>query len=113
MSPQKQARHIAGTKEYDRYVEVTIKKSGRKPSILYGDLSTAQALVDRHKATGIIKANGRDSISEVIRADYAISEYWGKDGKRYFPTTLARIIYTRTNVHIYPIWEVEMKKGER
>ena len=111
--PQKQARHIAGTMEYDRYVEATLKKSGRKPSVLYGDLNTSQALVDKHKATGIIKANGRDSVSEVIRADHVVGEYWGKDGKRYFPTTLARIIYTKTNAHIYPIWEGDLKKGER
>ena len=78
--------------------------------MLYGDVKTAQALVDKYKATGVIKANGRGSISEVIRADHAIGQYWGRRGQKYFETCLARIIYTKTNAHIYPIYEGDLKE---
>ena len=106
---QKQARHIEGTNENKRYIASTVSKGGKMPSVLYGDTKVAQALIDKYKATGLIKMNGKNSVSEIIHAKNIIGKYWGLKTERYYDTFMARIIYTRTDAHIFPIWEGEMK----
>ena len=101
---QKQARHIEGTNENKRYIASTVSKGGKMPSVLYGDTKVAQALIDKYKATGLIKMNGKNSVSEIIHTKNIIGKYWGLKTERYYDTFMARIIYTRTDAHIFPIW---------
>jgi len=54
ISPQKQARHIEGTKEYEQYKEKSMKKFNKMPSVLY-NTENPQNLIDTYKGTGVIK----------------------------------------------------------
>ena len=105
VSPQKQSRHIEGTKEYKTYSESSMKKKGKMPSVLYGDVKIAQELINKYKATGIILANGKDSVREIIQSDDFIGKYWDKNIKKYIDTMTACIIYTKKDAHIYPVWK--------
>ncbi|MBQ7262940.1 MAG: hypothetical protein IJR14_04390 [Synergistaceae bacterium] len=110
VSPQKQARHIAGTMEMERYERVTIRKKGKRPSLLFGDMGTAQEIVAKYGGTGIIKANGVGSVMNIIRADRPVGVYWHPRLRRYVQTDVAIILYTRRNAHVYPVWEGEWKE---
>ncbi|MBQ7263360.1 MAG: hypothetical protein IJR14_06520, partial [Synergistaceae bacterium] len=110
VSPQKQARHIAGTMEMERYERVTIRKRGKRPSLLFGDMETAREIVVKYGGTGIIEPNGTGSVKEIIRADRPVGLYWDLKLRRYVQTDVAIIVYTKRDAHVYPVWEGEWER---
>ncbi|MBQ7262740.1 MAG: hypothetical protein IJR14_03365, partial [Synergistaceae bacterium] len=96
---------IAGTMELERYERVTIRERGKRPSLLFGDVDTAQEIVAKYGGGGIIKANGTESVKEIIRADRPVGVYWHRRLRRYVQTDVAIIVYTKRDAHVYPVWE--------
>ena len=105
ISPQKQARHVEGTKEYERYCEKAWEKYGKKPSVLYGGLEKAQELVDKYAGTGKIEhKDGTIHPVETVEAQEPVGKYWDLKAERYVETHRLRLRYTRKDVHCYPVW---------
>ena len=106
VSPQKQARHIKGTMEYERYCEALEKidhsgKQGRKPSILYGGETQAQEIIDKYAGTGRIESAGR----EIIQLHEAAGLAWHSTKNAYEETSWVEIIYgKRSGPHLYPVF---------
>lgn len=88
---EKQLRHIKDSKQY---------VAGK--SYLYGDLQTAQKLVDDLAGNGKNLYAGEKWLKkERVISDKSIGNYVDIDGKET-PTNKAMIIYSRTGTHIYP-----------
>lgn len=112
ISPQKQARHIEGTKEYEAYKEKSMNSFNKMPSVLY-NTENPQSLVNTYKGTGVIKRGKDGTIREFIQADHDIGMYWGTNNSEYISTNVACIIYSKKDVHIYPVWEGKIRNDER
>ena len=108
VSPQKQARHIEGTKEYEQYKEKSMKSFNKMPSVLY-NTENPQNLIDIYKGTGVIKRVKDGTIREFIQADHGIGMYWESNKSEYISTNVACIIYSKKDAHIYPVWEGKIK----
>ena len=104
VSPQKQARHIEGTMEYERYCKALSKQGGkyrRKPSILYGNPKRAQEILDKYAGTGII-TKGRQ---EYIQLPEVAGLVWHSTKDIYVETKWVSILYSRkSGSHLYPVF---------
>lgn len=91
INKEKQLRHIAGNKS----------ASGR--SYIFGDLGTAQDIVDKYSGTGrpLTSFRGKWLNKEKIMASKVIGVHVTKDGQRH-RTRYAEIIYSKTGTHVVP-----------
>ena len=103
VNPEKQRRHIRSEKEYE---------TGR--SYIYGDLATAQDLVDEYSGTGQpkIDRNGKWKNKEVVEAETDIGVDIDKDTGNETTTNRFVIHYSRTGTHIVPTTRKETDNGE-
>lgn len=88
-----QNKHILGSPGY---------MDGR--SYIFGDLKTAQALVDQYHGTGEIRLrdNGDWSGKEFVTMDYDIGVYRNADGSEQSPTNVFAIHYGKKGTHVVP-----------
>ena len=112
ISPQKQARHYRGTKEYQNYVSRRYDDGrGNYPAIIRDDLTLDDLLrlVSPHLGSDTLQANG-NSFEEFFDCDEVIGYYWcGKD-RVYKPTKRVQVKYSANNIHIIPVQPKRIKK---
>ena len=98
-----QNKHIQGTKEFEQKLEQMKRTDPTgQPSILEVD---AQTLVDKYKGTGeILLPTGRPYPQENITANEIIGKTWLRDRQRYMDTDAFRIHYSKTDVHVHPVY---------
>lgn len=107
---QVQNRHIAGTKEHQAYLE-RLKDSGFKPSFLLPTVDVARLVRDFHKK-GTYDPNPKDgSPREIVDVGEVVGKYWNNRTAQYEETTFIEIVYSKSGVHIYPIFP-RKKEGE-
>ena len=104
ISPQKQARHIRGTKAFLNY-DVSMMRNGDHPSYIREDLSENdlnRLVVSRMQ--GVVRIVG-NHYYEYVYCDEIIGYYYGKNEGRYLPTKCAQIAYAlgSKNIHIIPV----------
>lgn len=89
-----QNKHIASSHSY---------KESDKKSILYGDLDTAQQLVNKYSGTGIVKLSDKGEWvnKEFVTADNDIGETWNEE--KYFSTNRFAIHYGKKGTHVVPV----------
>ena len=111
ISPQKQARHILGSKEHHAYRE-RLSNRGDFPAYIREDLSLADLyeIVKERAGTGIIEKKADKSFKEFVDCDEIIGYYYHKEEEKYVPTYRTMIIYSLgdQNIHVIPV-----KKPER
>lgn len=92
---------VSKTVNKDKQVRHT--KSGRSPGkgFIYGDVDTAQELIDRLAGTGqpVMDRHGEWTHKERVSDRHIIGETVDPSG----PTNLGMIVYSKTGSHIYPI----------
>lgn len=93
VNPDKQARHIRESGSYDG-----------KRSYIYGDIETAQELVNRYHGTGELAfdKSGKWKQKEVIQADTEIGVNKNPANGNETPTTRFVIHYSKTGTHVVP-----------
>jgi uncharacterized short protein YbdD (DUF466 family) len=106
-----QNKHIAGTHEYNQYVESQKAKGEFGPSRINGDIEFAQGLVDKYSGTGnIILKNGKWVNYEKIESDniigVAVNNFTGAEEE----TTKFKIHYSKYGTHIVPTYLNEKGK---
>lgn len=111
ISPQKQARHIKGTKEFDRYAQ-KLAERGDYPAYIKEEFKT-----DDLKRLVVSKLKGDVNISEggayreFVTCNEVIGYYYSKPHGKYVPTKCAQVTYASGdgNIHIIPV--KELKQG--
>lgn len=106
ISPQKQARHMLGTKEYENYIDRMQKaRKGTYPSVFNSEytLLDIQKKVSKHLGTGVIEVNADGSIQEFFDCDEVIGYYWDNKAGRYVETNRVQVKYSSKNIHIIPV----------
>ena len=106
ISPQKQARHIRGTKAFLNY-ESAMAQNGDHPSYIGENLSEKdlnRLVVNRLQGEVRIVGN---HYYEYVDCDEVIGYYYSKHDGRYIPTKCAQIAYAigNKNIHIIPVKE--------
>ena len=103
LSLQQHKRHVDGTIEYKKYMQVRQAKGLSPQGILTINDKEAQALIIQKAGTGIITkdVNGNIVPRESITADKIIGKTWA--GGKLIETNKARIHYGKTSSHIVPI----------
>ena len=101
----KQAKHIAGSRQHEQYVE-NLKRRGseyREPSGITATLEEVRDLVAKHAGTGLARATRAGSWNkrEVCDAGRVIG-YVIDDNGEHIPTTRFTIHYADGDVHIVP-----------
>ena len=88
-----QNKHIVGSKGY---------QEGR--SYIYGDLSTAQDIVNQRAGTGEIRLNDRGEWNhkEFVTLDHDIGVYINPQSGEHYPTNTVSIHYGKKGTHIVP-----------
>ena len=114
ISPQKQARHILGSKEHNAYRE-RLANRGDFPAYIREDLSLAalSEIVKEKAGNGSIGQKTDRSFKEYVDCDEIIGYYYCKEEGKYVPTYRAMIIYSLgdKNIHIVPVKKLyEVKK---
>ena len=114
ISPQKQARHIWGSKEHNAYRE-RLSKRGDFPAYIREDLTLADLseIVKKKAGDGSIGQKTDMSFKEYVDCDEIIGYYYSKEEGKYVPTYRAQIIYSLgdRNIHIVPVKRLnEVKK---
>lgn len=110
ISPQKQARHIKGTKQFDEYIS-TLKSKGddNLPSYIREDLKTKDlSNLVVNKLKGNVRVNADGSFDEFVMCDEVIGYYYSPSKGEYIPTRCAQIKYSlgkSQNIHIIPVKE--------
>lgn len=111
ISQQKQARHMPGSKEYQRYTE-QLSKRGDVPSYFKEGLTVDDLtkMVKGKLGTGIIEIKNDGSIQEFFDCDEIIGYWYDKSAKEYVSTRRVQVKYALGggNIHIIPV----EKKGE-
>ena len=111
ISPQKQARHILGSKEHHAYRE-RLSNRGDFPAYIREDLSLADLyeIVKEKAGTGDIIKKADKSFKEFVDCDEIMGYYYHKEEEKYVPTYRTMIIYSLgdQNIHVIPV-----KKPER
>lgn len=110
ISPQKQARHIKGSKQFNEYVAI-MKSRGEDnlPSYIREDLKIQdlkKIVVD--KLCGNVRVNADYSYDEFVTCDEVIGYYYSPSEKKYIPTKCAQVKYSlgkHNNIHIIPVKE--------
>lgn len=101
----KQAKHIAGSRQHEQYV-ANLKRKGseyKEPSGITATLEEVRDLVSKHAGTGLARATraGNWNKREVCDAGRVIGYVIGDNGER-IPTTRFTIHYADGDVHIVP-----------
>ena len=101
----KQAKHIAGSRQHERYV-ANLKRKGseyKEPSGITATLEEVRDLVSKHAGTGLARATraGNWNKREVCDAGRVIGYVIGDNGE-HIPTTRFTIHYADGDVHIVP-----------
>lgn len=108
ISQQKQARHIKGTKEFERYV-AKMAVRGDFPSYIKEDLTLEDLKnIIVPKLTGNVGVGKDGSYREFITLDDAIGYYYDKSKGKYIETKCVQIKYALGdgNIHIVPVKEL-------
>ena len=101
ISPQKQAKHIEGTMEFERYTANRLKARKTPQSILTISPEDAQKLLDNKTCTGIVEITGKDERAvEYCNADIVIGKYYAKN--EYHETKRFAIHYSKKGTHVVP-----------
>ena len=97
INPEKQNRHILGTKEYEQYEENRYNK-GKKypPSILNVTPDEAQTLIKKFGHIGTNKSY------EYIDAGKAVATFIDQKTGERIPTSILRIAYSNKGAHLTP-----------
>lgn len=109
ISPQKQARHTKGTKQFDEYVN-NQKAKGKddRPSYFREDLTTddLKELVV-NKLQGNVRVNSDGSYVEFLMCDDVIGYYYSPNKKEYIATRCVQVKYSlgSKNIHFFPVKE--------
>lgn len=101
----KQAKHIAGSRQHEQYV-TNLKRKGseyKEPSCITATLEEVRDLVSKHAGTGLARATRTGSWNkrEVCDAGRVIGYVIGDNGE-HIPTTRFTIHYADGDVHIVP-----------
>lgn len=108
ISPQKQSRHIYGSKEYLAYVD-RLSSRGDFPAYIREDVSVKDlhGLVRDKLGTGIIEIKSDNSVQEFFDCDDTIGYYYDKTAGKYVPTKRVQVKYSigDGNIHIIPVKE--------
>ena len=101
----KQAKHIAGSRQHEQYV-ANLKRKGseyKEPSGITATLEEVRDLVSKHAGTGLARATraGNWNKREVCDAGRVIGYVIGDNGE-HIPTTRFTIHYADGDVHIVP-----------
>ena len=101
----KQAKHIAGSRQHEQYV-ANLKRKGseyKEPSGITATLEEVRDLVSKHAGTGLARATraGNWNKREVCDAGRVIGYVIGDNGE-HIPTTRFTIHYAEGDVHIVP-----------
>lgn len=101
----KQAKHIEGSRQHERYV-ANLKRKGseyKEPSGITATLEEVRDLVSKHAGTGLARATraGNWNKREVCDAGRVIGYVIGDNGE-HIPTTRFTIHYAEGDVHIVP-----------
>lgn len=109
ISPQKQARHIKGSKQFNEYVSILKSKGDDNlPSYIREDMNTGdlKRLVV-NKLKGNVRVNADDSYEEFVTCDEVIGYYYSPSKGKYIPTKCAQVKYSlgKGNIHIIPVKE--------
>ena len=110
ISPQKQARHIKGSKQFNEYA-AALKANGSDnlPSYIREDLKTTdlnKLVVSKLK--GNVEMRGGGDYCEFVSCDEIIGYYYSPSRGQYIPTKRAMVKYALgdRNIHIVPVKEV-------
>ena len=113
ISPQKQARHIKGSKEFTAY-ETKMAVRGDHPSYIREDLDKKdlQRLVVA-KLQGNVQVTASDGYREFVMCDEVIGYYYNKAQGGYVATKCAQVNYATgdKNIHIIPVKELKQGGG--
>ena len=114
ISPQKQAQHILGRKEFANHCK-ELSKRNDVPSYIREDLSLADLskIIEGKLGTGRLNVKGDGSIQEFFDCDEIIGYYYSKKHGGYVPTNRVQIIYSiqGRNIHVVPVARIdEVKK---
>lgn len=104
ISPQKQSRHIEGTKEFELYLSQRTEKHQSPQSVLFMTLTEAQEFINAFHCMGtaeIKNTKNVDEFYEYITVEKVIGKYYDKDG--YRDTKRVKVFYAKKNVHIVPV----------
>lgn len=96
---QQQAKHIAGTPQFEQYRASRLAKGKTPQSILTITEQDAQILVNRYASTGVVEIMNT-KIIEYCDADHEIGKYFKNNN--YSLTTRFAIHYSRWGAHIVP-----------
>ena len=101
ISPQKQARHIWGSKEHNAYRE-RLSNRGDFPSYIREDLTLADLteIVKKKAGDGSIGQKTDMSFKEYVDCDEIIGYYYSKEEGKYVPTS-ASVIFPLRKSSIY------------
>lgn len=101
----KQAKHIEGSRQHERYVANLKRKDGeyKEPSGITATLEEVRDLISKHAGTGLARATraGNWNKREVCDAGRVIGYVIGDNGE-HIPTTRFTIHYADGDVHIVP-----------
>ena len=104
ISPQKQARHVFGTRQFLEY-DAKLSARGDHPSYLRKDLKESElSRLVISKLQGKIMGAGNRTY-EFVSCDEAIGYYYSKANGGYMETRCAQVIYAvrEGNIHIVPV----------
>lgn len=106
ISPQKQARHIEGTKEHEAYSKRMAAAGRSKPSELRITQDEAAALVKSQAGTGRAKfaKDGKWAQQETCAAGKVVGVYYDMENNPH-ETQWFKIMYANNNTHIVPVKE--------
>jgi hypothetical protein len=98
INKQKQARHMEGTKEYDKYAE-TLAERGLRPSVLMiSEADLSEILADLRVSEGALPVSGK---SRMI-LDRVVGMYYDSKGQGPFKSNVLMIHVSKTGIHAYP-----------
>ena len=106
ISPQKQSRHIYGSKEFIAYSD-KLSSRGDHPSYIKEDISIKDldALIKDKLGTGIIEVKNDNSIQEFFDCDEIVGYWYDKESGEYKPTKRVQVKYSLGdgNIHVIPV----------
>lgn len=101
-----QEKHIPGTPNYKQEVN-----NGKMKSILYGNVETAQELLEKYSGKGVFLPK-RPNVERVL-FDEDIGEFFDANGtKKYYKTSVGMIHYSKNKgAHIVPARPTNFEEG--
>ena len=113
ISPQKQARHIKGSKQFEQYCKILSEKGDNKPSYIREDWTIED--LEKHivpKLKGYVSVKSDGSCEEYVMLDEIVGYYYSPTKGEYIPTRTAKVKYSagRNNIHIIPVKENPKEK---